>query len=320
MGRNTKIEWTDHTFNAWYGCTKVSAACKNCYAVRSAARLGVQWGDGAPRRIASERMWEQPRIWNRSAGRKNTRHRVFCSSLSDVFEDRDELVEPRMRLVRLILETPHLDWLLLTKRPENIDRFWPSFQSRLPEPRFPNNVWLGTTVEDQKTADERIPQLLKLDASVHFLSCEPLLESVDLSHWVGMVLAAEDGRWLKAGHPDIASTPGTWNYGIDWVIAGGESGPGSRPMHPDWARRIRDQCVEATSPVPFFFKQWGDWLPNDQKGRLISRRKRVLPIAKKTQALDGPAPGFSAKVGKKNAGRMIDGREWNQLPKQARFL
>lgn len=316
MGTNSNIEWCDDTFNAWYGCTKVSPACKHCYALGSARRLGVKWGDDAERRPASERMWKQPLIWNRRAQRQNTRRRVFCSSLSDVFEDRPELDALRIRLFFLIEETPHLDWLLLTKRPENISALWPRRTSHLLE--FPPNVWLGTTVEDQQRADERIPHLLRLPAAVHFLSVEPLLEPLDLRKWLGSVLETTDGRWLS--HPqDAATIPhagGSWRSGIDWVIVGGESGPRARPMHPDWARSIRDQCIEASTPVPFFFKQWGEWLPNDQKGRLSGRRKRVLTIASSKRDDHEDA----VRVGKKNAGRTIDGKEWSQFPKQSRFI
>jgi protein gp37 len=138
-----------------------------------------------------------------------------------------------------------------------------------------------------------------------------------LRKWLGMVLESNDGRWLSQplDHQVIPGAGGIWRYGVDWVIAGGESGPGARAVHPDWVRSIRDQCIEAPTAVPFFFKQWGEYLPHDQKGRLVSRRMRVLPIAKQRHAFEGDA--YAAKVGKKNAGRTIDGRQWSEFPKQA---
>jgi protein gp37 len=161
----SKIEWTDYTFNPWRGCTKVSDGCKNCYAEtwskRNPSTLGI-WGDHGTRVIASESYWNQPHKWNREAAATNTRRKVFCASLADVFEDRPELHEPRVRLFNLMEATPHLDWLLLTKRPA-FAREWlfgachdDRFIEHLP------NFWLGTSVENQTTADERIPLLLQI--------------------------------------------------------------------------------------------------------------------------------------------------------------
>lgn len=223
MAKETKIEWCDHTFSPWRGCTKVSAGCANCYAETQSHRnpkaLGV-WGDDGIRVIAAESAWREVERWNRKAGRDGVRRRVFCGSMCDVCEDRPELVEPRDRLRGLIDVTTHLDWLLLSKRPENYfemfgdpwDHDWPS------------NVWAGTSIENQETADNRIPELVTIPAMVRFLSCEPLLGPID---------------------PRRA--------GIGWVIIGGESGPKARPCNVEWIRSIVQQCK--TAGVPCFVKQ-----------------------------------------------------------------
>src|SRR5262245_38941981 len=163
MGKETNIQWCDHTFNPWRGCTKVSPGCQHCYAETLAARnpkvLGV-WGPHGTRVIASESMWREPLKWNKKAEIAGVRRRVFCASLADVFEDRPELVEPRYRLWRLIVNTPYLDWLLLTKRPENAGRMLADGGSLPGILGFPS-IWLGVSVEDQQRADERIPVLLR---------------------------------------------------------------------------------------------------------------------------------------------------------------
>lgn len=252
MAENSKIEWTTHTFNPWRGCTKISDGCKNCYAEalsrRNPATLGI-WGDNGTRVVASESYWKQPLKWNRDAATTGERPRVFCASLADVFEDRPDLIESRDRLFQLIDRTPYLDWLLLTKRPQNIERLWPWgwYDDQFTWP----NVWLGTTAENQEQADRRIPELLKIPARVRFLSCEPLLEAVDLR-----------AHWLNPSWSSLVVKP-------EWVIAGGESGSNARPMQAVWAQGLRDQCVAAD--VPFLFKQWGG---KDKKatGRILDGR------------------------------------------------
>ena len=252
MTENTKIEWADHTFNPWVGCQKVGPGCDNCYAEGWAKRSGlVQWGPGAERRVTTDATWAKPRKWNAQAEASGTRARVFCASLADVF---DNAVPPFFRklLWSLIKDTPHLDWLLLTKRPGNIADMLPPDWGPVGWP----NVWLGCTVVNQAEADRDIPKLLAVPARVHFLSMEPLLGLVDIT------------AWLHDSH--CTTFPGTCICGepreehIDWVIVGGESGPKARPMHPDWARSIRDQCQAAG--VPFFFKQWGEWHNGDGFG------------------------------------------------------
>lgn len=299
---NTKIEWATHTFNPWTGCTKVSPGCAHCYAEGWAKRSGqVEWGPGQPRQRTKPANWAKPRRWNAEAAGTGERPRVFCASLADWLDD-EVPVEWLADLLQLVHATPRLDWLLLTKRPGNFEarvgRLIDAFLSLGALGNFtgdgvklahwfadwrrgkgPKNVWIGTTVEDQTRADERIPQLLAIPARVRFLSCEPLLGQVDLQL---RGLPGWDEDWkLNAltgaewANPRDDGIPEPHRPRIHWVICGGESGPGARPMHPAWARRLRDQCTAAN--VPFHFKQWGG-------------------------------------VHKASAGRVLDGRTWDEVP------
>lgn len=393
MAENTKIEWCDHTFNPWRGCTKVAAGCEHCYAASQAKRnpgtLGM-WGNNGTRVVASEAMWRKPEKWNKEAEKSwqswqfavatarsefdqvepYERPRVFCASMADVFEDWEghiydsqgkkmftwndvnypiqwgkrhampkgdvickdlgdydfsrtrplTLNDVRHRLFKLIDSTPNLDWLLLTKRPENILRMWeipangrdPSDEIYLRR----DNVWLGTSISNQADADRNIPELLKCRnlASVLFVSGEPLLGAIEFSDVTNRADAVQQlGK--KAMH------------GIDWLIAGGESGPHARPMHPDWARSLRDQCQAAG--VPFFFKQWGEWSADrslmktsyHQDGRRPSgsiahatathRFPRVMPDGVEIEDGNGQ---LMLKAGKDAAGSTLDGREWKEFP------
>lgn len=266
MGENSKIEWTDHTWNPWIGCTRVSQGCVNCYAEALAKRYGkAEWGPAAQRVRTSADNWRKPLQWNRKAEREGRRYKVFCASLADVFEDNDQVAWWRAELFDMIASTPNLDWLLLTKRPENIipalraipvlkrdnlyDHLWL-------KGRFPN-VWLGTSVENQAMADKRIPILAGIPAAVRFLSCEPLLGPVDLSPYMG-------GEYLTGvewgGMQETAYEPPD----VHWVIVGGESGPKARQMEADWVRSVRDQCNSAG--VAFFVKQMGG--VRDKRGEL----------------------------------------------------
>lgn len=230
MAEKTGIEWCDHTFNPWVGCQAVSDACKFCYAEALVKRFG---GNFAERRRTSATNWRGPVHWNRKAAGADARRKVFCASLADVF-DNQVPDEWRADLWNLIRYTPNLDWLLLTKRPQNIEKMLP--------PEWADgwpNVWLGTTVENQTEADRRIPHLLAVPARVRFLSCEPLLGPLRPK----CLYPVDDGG---DGIPDVPR--------IDWLICGGESGPGRRPMNLEWARSLRDQCAEAG--VPFFGKQF----------------------------------------------------------------
>lgn len=286
MAENTKIEWATHTFNHVEGCTKVSAGCANCYAEAQAKRFGrVKWGPesaGGTRRVASENYWHQAVKWNKAAEGAAERPRVFCASIADVFEDWQgpmvnsaggrlsirndhtwdselrgdrrplEMSDVRDRLFNLIEDTPNLDWLLLTKRPENIVKMMPTRWHN----GMPVNVWLGTSVENQETADKRIPELLKVKAAVNFLSMEPLLEAVDLEYpesiWPDGPQRCCDGR--ECGCMGLPVDP-PLIHGINWVIVGGESGHTVRKCDIEWLRSIRDQCER--NHVAFFAKQAG---------------------------------------------------------------
>lgn len=238
MGETTAISWTDHTFNPWWGCERVSPGCQNCYAEAFAKRTGHDvWGKNAGRRFFGDAHWAEPRKWNDAARERRWPALVFCSSMADVFEARPELDAPRARLFDLIEDTPHLRWQLLTKRPENVLSLVPARWIY----ELPRNVWVGTTVEDQQRADERIPELIRIPADVRFLSCEPLLGPVDLRPWL-----ADPTR------PPLPPL-------IDWVIVGGESGPRHRPLVLDHARQIVGQAL--TARVPVFFKQVGGRTP-----------------------------------------------------------
>lgn len=321
MSEHTAIEWCDMTFNPWIGCTKVSPGCANCYAEREDGRFKWTpdgWGKGKARNRTSEANWKKVERWNdgcREFQSANTyRPRVFVASLSD-WLDPEVPIEWLADLLDLIRRCQHLDFLLLTKRPElwreRVDKVyghiynnWSHYND---QPRGdmlawvsnwlngwrPQNFWVGTSVEDQPRADERIPALLKIPAVVRFLSCEPLLGAVDLSR----PLATTSNTGNRAGEYGY-SCP------LHWVICGGESGPNARPMHPDWARSLRDQCQAAD--VPFFFKQWGEWVENDQ----MPESTRAL-LHKDTLKELAPGPW---NVGKKAAGRLLDGRKWNEFP------
>lgn len=245
-----------------------------------AKRVGEDvWGAKAARRFFSDNHWKEPLRWHADAVVANERARVFCASMADVFENRRDLDSSRERLWGLIAETPMLDWLLLTKRPQLVKRLAPWGDL------WPDNVWLGTTVENQRYADLRIPHLLENPAKVRFLSCEPLLGPVDISKWV----------------------KGNKSSPISWIIAGGESGAKSRPMHPDWARGLRDAAEEYD--IAFHFKQWGHWAPIEIIEESI---KGVVAV----KSHDGTAIPM-APLGKKDAGRLLDGEVYDGLPAMA---
>jgi protein gp37 len=287
MAENSKIEWTDHTFNPWVGCTKVSPGCDHCYAEGWAKRSGlVRWG--ADRRRTSASNWRQPLKWNAEAAKTGARRRVFCASLADVF-DNEVPGEWRSELGALIRATPNLDWLLLTKRIGNV-------RAMLPEDwgaGYPN-VWLGATVVNQEEADRDVPKLLATPAQVRFLSCEPLLGPIDLSPY----LVDDVHRMGRAPRMEI-----------DWVIVGGESGPHARPMHPRWAGSLRDQCFRAG--VAFHFKQWGeftDFLHLGERWNSMSYEAQG-----RQEFVEGRA---MIRVGKKVAGRLLDGLTWDEFPQR----
>jgi protein gp37 len=243
VSEKTSIEWTDFTFNPWWGCSKVSAGCANCYAEKMGARFGVKWGKAGDRRFASQKYWRQPERWNAAAKKAGKSARVFCASMADVFEDGIDYAW-RRSLWATMRDTPWLDWQVLTKRPENFSKY-------LPEdwPAMHPNVWLGVSVENQEAADKRIPILLRTPAAVHFVSAEPLLDPVDLSAW--MPLPVDEEQEILESGAEIAHPPAY----LDWVIVGGESGHGARPFNIQWARSLVAQCRDAG--VAAFVKQLG---------------------------------------------------------------
>lgn len=291
MGEITKISWCDHTFNPWIGCTKVSEGCRNCYAERDNLRFGWvdRWGKSAPRKLTSDANWKKPLNWAKKAKEEGVIRMVFCASLADVF-DAEVDQSWKERLWELIAETSlygSLEWLILTKRPENIDEML--HPAWLDNP--PDDIRIGVTAEDQNNT-HRIYELLTAWSGKNFVSYEPALGEIDISYSLnGCPERDVYGEWYQTRHP------------VDWVIMGGESGPNARPMHPDWARSVRDQCQAAG--VPFFFKQWGEWYP-------------TRPFDPKPME-DVPCHQWNGgicawKVGKKNAGHLLDGSEWREFP------
>ena len=266
MAKETNISWCDCTFNPWIGCTKVSEECKYCYAEVIAAKPTIKtpWGLGKPRRPASEEKWKEPINWNAEAVRSGVRKKVFCASMADVF-DHEAPDGSRARLFDLIQSTPQLDWLLLTKRPQLIEGqlkeigVW----DLLPLP----NVWIGFTAGDQENFDARWPIVREIPAVVRFCSYEPALGPITLT----------------------SDTAGE----LDWLICGGETHTEKymgRAMDPSWAQSIRNQCLR--KKISFFFKQWGNWIPDGGKHDWHGKTSDV----------------FSQKV------EILDGMEWKQFP------
>lgn len=307
MGATTNISWTQSTWNPWWGCIRVSPGCENCYAETFAKRLGLNiWGPSqtTDRKPASEKYWAEPLKWNRKAEAAGVRHRVFCASMGDVFEDHPQLPPLRERLWDLIRATPSLDWQLLTKRPENILEAVPA-EWTTRKPGFPPNVWIGTSIENRAVMRERIAELVEVPCATRFLSCEPLLEQLtglDLRgiHWVigggesngpverRLVELCKDGESLcgsrhwegrrRAGlkpvahpgglTPDPCSVCGCTGYTP--TVAGKAA-----VLH------LRDACIN--QGAAFWFKQWG-----------------------------GPRPT--------SGGAQIDGRYWHQMPYHLRAM
>lgn len=342
MSENTQIEWADHTFNPWIGCTKVGPGCDNCYAKADFddRRHRVVWGAGQPR--SRTKTWGDPVKWNKQAdaffAEHGRRQRVFCASMADVF-DNAVPQEWRDDLFRLIAATPKLDWLLLTKRVGNVRGVLPADWGD-----GYSNVWMGISVVNQDEADRDIPRLLTVRAVKRFLSMEPLLGAVNLTHlnedketnevnclkpytWEEEIenWRDTDQEWIEQFEDHygvtIAGLVGPMHARIDWVIVGGESSAGARPMHPDWVKSLCDQCQ--TAGVPFLFKQWGEWTP----GVNVDKQSGIVKTAtwqsngfsfgiENLASDDGHAddePNLY-RVGKKAAGRMLDGREWNGVP------
>lgn len=253
----TNIEWCDYSFNPWWGCAEVSPGCKFCYARSLAARLlphhPTLWDPNGERRFFGEEHWSGPLRWERRAVKEGRRFRVFCASMADVFDNHADLPPVREMLWDLIGKTPHLDWLLLTKRIGNAKAMLPADWGT-----GYANVWLGSSIVNQPEADRDVIKLLNTPARIHFLSCEPLLDAIRLtdlpippdallptygtSHGFRFnALQRDDDRMFQP-----PAFP-------DWVICGGESGHHARPMQLEWARSLGRQCAEAG--VAFFMKQ-----------------------------------------------------------------
>jgi protein gp37 len=226
VGKDSAIEWTDHTFNPWWGCVRVSPGCENCYAETFSNRLGMHlWGPTTERRMFEDKHWAEPLKWNKAAERAGKPAKVFCASMADVFEDHPRVVMARKRLFMLIEATPWLRWILLTKRAENIDRMIPPVWK---EAGWPTNVWMLVSAEDQRRADQRVPLLLKTGAHVKGVSYEPALGPIVF------------GKWMPY---------------LQWVIIGGESGNGARRFMTSWARFALAECQ--AWGVACFMKQFG---------------------------------------------------------------
>lgn len=333
MAENTEISWADDTFNPWEGCQKVGPGCDGCYAEARNARFGggtaVNWGPGAPRRRTSEGNWRKPLIWNREAGLSGKPRFVFCSSLADVF-DNAVPAEWRRDLFDLIRATPHLTWLLLTKRPGNILKLFSDTLPATADKRdaalaaaWPRNAAIMCTVVNQEEADRDIPKLLAAKAALKpafaGLSMEPLLGPVDLTalhgkygdhHHMRNALRGTGKGWPGATIGGVSSSAGLPR--VDWIITGGETDQGphkARPADPAWFRSLRDQC--AAAGVPFHFKQWGEWQPFMGQVPTNTNPRAVHHFDKSL----GAAPVF--KFGKKVDPCTLDGVTHDARPEVA---
>lgn len=287
----TKIEWCDETWNPITGCTKLSEGCENCYAEKMAKRLKGRYGYDIekpfevtfhPDKLKEPFRWATPR-------------RIFVCSMGDIFhgEVRVEWID---EVLKVISQCSHHTFMVLTKRPGNIyDKLYGEIPFRFfGHNGSMSNLWIGVTGENQNRVDERMKDFDKMGDFPRFISIEPMIGSVDLRNYLE-VDRVPGGGWFRSD----------WRPVLDWVIVGGETGPRARPMNPEWVRLVRDQCVAAG--VPFFFKGWGEWakrhdLQADQpgiKGRLWHTWDPDTSVC---------------RVGKKAAGRMLDGREWNEFP------
>lgn len=296
MSDKTGIEWTDATWNPVTGCSKVSQGCKHCYAEREWPRMtklvpayaGREFTDVRTHadRLDQPLRWKKPRM-------------IFVNSMSDLFHEDVpfEFIDSVFAAMEL---SPQHTFQVLTKRPARMRDYMLDYRKHLhPLP----NVWLGVSVEDQAAADERIPLLLDTPAAVRWISAEPLLGPVDLTR---VMRTPKHSEWTYCDNAltGMHSTKQGQYQGnsLDWVVVGGESGPKARPMSPDWARSLRDQC--AAAGVPFLFKQWGEWLP------MLGQIEGV-PVKQKTETPDGWVMGWA---GKKAAGRLLDGVQHDGYP------
>lgn len=312
MAESTAIEWARSTFNPWIGCQKIGPGCDRCYAEAANVRFaaGRNWGPGAPRRRTSAEYWKQLGKWNMKAAASGERWTVFGGSQCDPF---DNAVDPQWRADywREIRDTPALTYILVTKRVGNApDMLPPDWGEGYP------NVWLLITVVNQAEADRDIPKLLETPAAKRGLSIEPMLGPINLRP-----IRVKDYRNKIDRPASVYPLDGSYqipdcHYSepsprIDWVIAGGESGPGARPSHPDWFRSLRDQC--AVADVPYFFKQWGEWIDDGSAIRIIG-----IPDERTAERWDERAQRLGdvmmVRLGKKTTGATLDGREHREFP------
>jgi protein gp37 len=350
MGKNSKVGWTDHTFNIVWGCTEVEddPACDNCYAREYATgrfKLPI-WGQNADRRTFGEAHWNAPLDWNADAQKAGAPAFVFCSSMADVFEDHPVVRQERQKLWPLPGRTKALVWMLLTKR---IDRVLADVPPTwlLPE-CWPENVWVGTTVAHQDFLAPRVRELAKIPAPIRFVSFEPMLGPIDATPYLSPrnLKTNSVGTCGRCGYHGPGPAHRCAAAPIEWAIGGGESQKRARPVHPAWARYLRDQCVEAG--VPFFWKQWGEWSelapeeePQHGDAWVLGEGHRVLgnnvkslhghvqawkppdPLVRPPEPPQkGAEPGrwdpfgdvLVRRRGTKNTGMLLDGREWTQRP------
>jgi protein gp37 len=312
---NTTIEWCDRTWNPLRGCTRVSTGCTNCYAEKIAGRFSGkgQAFEGLAKKVGNEFRWtgkimfvekelETPLHWKKPA-------RIFVNSVSDLFHEK----VPFDFIDRVFETMCHPDgvkhtYQILTKRPERMLEYFNYFANKLADFNDGNgpddewllrqpHIWLGVSVENQEEADKRIPILLQIPVAVKFLSCEPLLSPLDLKKWLWTVIRDED----EIGYVEPFNE-------INWIIAGGESGPKARPSHPDWFRDLQYQCE--VGEVAFLFKQYGNWLPSYNAGE----RLEEFPTLLNKKSFTFPDGITMWNVGKKAAGRELDGRTWDEMP------
>jgi protein gp37 len=281
MSDQSQIEWTDSTWNPATGCSKISQGCKNCYAESYWERLPMNpktayFGRAFTDVMTHPDRLDQPLRWKRP-------RKIFVNSMSDLFHESipDQFID---QVWRVMAGAMHHKFQVLTKRPERMRAYLRGNHARGIKMDW-GNIWIGVSAEDQETANERIPILLDTPAAVRWVSAEPLLGPINFRRWFFFQVAARPA--------DCPAAPG-----IDWVVVGGESGPKARPMDPAWVRVLRDQCVHYR--IPFLFKQWGEYGPNwynDDAGVMI------------------PGSEWVDRMGKKKAGRVLDGRTWDQYPK-----
>jgi len=343
----SKIEWTEKTWNPITGCTPISEGCQNCYAERMAKRLAGRYGYPAdipfmPGNFHFDKL-DEPLRWKKPS-------RIFVCSMGDLFHEAvpfplitdvfDVMCSwrwPNKAAERegdeSLLEDPGHTFIVLTKRPGRVLEWrnwlgeqWPGdtpVQVNLDtEGHFGKHIWLGVTAENQQRADERVPILLQIPAAVRFVSVEPMLGPVDLWRYMFLTGASTAGPFYdyagkRVGGPGgiggqaITEIPSKY---INWVICGGETGPRARAMNPEWVRSLRNQCINAG--VPFFFKQWGEWIPTHLDWGAYTEQE-FMPKSEiiknhKTIYVSEGVP--MSRVGKKKVGQLLDGREWNEYP------